>query len=417
MIHGATSFFDHLVQAGWALWDNRLRTILSMLGIMVGIAAVVTVGTLTKGGHHMIFRELHTFGLTSTWVFRAEEDKDPNRAVREGSGIDNDDLEVIRSGCCPAVKRVTPMVMGWVKRMIIRFGNRYSHGQIEGVGSEYTRINNDTVIMGRHLERADELRRKPVVIIGPTVRSDLFMMHDDPVGKEIYIDGRKFVIVGVLETKSRDFMTSIGVGAAFGDVNNRILMPFTVLQQMLGKKEIDVLQAEAVDLGVSELAVSQMVRVLQHRHDDRYSYKGETMAQYISTANRILQGVSVIGVVAASVSLLVGALGIMNMMGTSVLERTREIGLRKAIGARRRDILLQFLLEAALISSVGGFLGLILGSLVSYALTLLTGFPLMTSWMVVIIGLVVSVGVGLLSGYYPARRAAMMHPVEALRYE
>lgn len=121
--HSAIKFLDHLVQAGLALRDNRLRTILSILGITIGIAAVVTVGTLTKGGRFIIFRELHTFGLTSTWIFRIEEEKDPNRVVREGSGIDNDDLEVIRAGCCPAVKRVTPMVMGWSKRMIIRFGN------------------------------------------------------------------------------------------------------------------------------------------------------------------------------------------------------------------------------------------------------------------------------------------------------
>ncbi len=417
MIHGTIQFLDHIVQAGWALRDNRLRAALSLLGITMGIAAVVTVGALTKGGHAIIFRELHTFGLTSTWIFRIEEEKDPNRAVREGSGIDNDDLGAIRAGCCPAVKRVTPMVMGWSKHMIIRIGNQYSNGQIQGVGHEYTYINNDTMMMGRHFERDDEIRRKPVVIIGPTVRSDLFTMHDNPVGQEVYIDGRRVTVIGVLGTKSRDFLTSIGTGTAFGDVNNRILMPFTVFQQMLGKKEIDVLQAEAVGLDASPLAVSQMARVLQNRHDNRYSYKGETMAQYIATANRILQGVSVIGVVAASVSLLVGALGIMNIMGTSVLERTREIGIRKAIGARRRDILLQFLVEATLTSTVGGFLGLALGSLVSYLLALWTGFPLMASWPIVAIGLAVSVGVGLLSGYYPARRAAMMRPVEALRYE
>ena len=158
-----------------------------------------------------------------------------------------------------------------------------------------------------------------------------------------------------------------------------------------------------------------MRALLKRRHPNGFEYGAETMASYIATTGRILGGVAIVGTVAASISLLVGGLGIMNMMGTAVLERTREIGVRKAIGATERDVLGQFLLEAALISLAGGALGLVLGTLASAALAAATGFPLVPSPGAIALALGTSVAVGLLSGWLPARRAARMHPVRALR--
>lgn len=407
---------DIAAQAWWALKDNGLRSVLSVLGIAVGITAVMAVGTISKGGHYLVFSELETFGLKSVWVFRDRQDKDPHRAVRKGTGIDNDDYAAIRGGCCPVVSRVSPVVYDFGKRQLIRAGNRYSNASVEGVGSEYTAITNDTLALGRSFRIQDEERRRPVAIIGPQPHADLFGAAQNPLGQEIRIGQQKYTVVGVLKAKSRSFLASIG-SAGGQDANNRILIPYTLYQQQLGKKEINWLQAEAIRQDQADAAVSQISDTLKRRHSDRYAYKGETMAQYIDTADRILQGVALIGVVAASVSLLVGGLGIMNIMSTSVLERTREIGLRKAIGARRRDILLQFLAEAVFISTMGGVLGLLVGALASYGLALATGFPLAPSWLMVAVALTVSVGVGVLSGYYPARRAAVMRPVVALRYE
>lgn len=399
-----------------ALRDNRLRTILSILGIMVGIAAVMAVGAVSKGGHYVIFSELETFGLKSVWVFRDYADKDPHRAVRSGTGIENTDFTAIRAAGLPAVQLVTPLVFARREKMLVRNGNQYASAQITGVGADYLAINNDTLLNGRPFRREDINRNHQVVIIGTEVRNDLFGPSGNPVGREIRVGQRKFTVIGVLTPKSRDFLASIG-SAGGQDANNRLLIPYRVFQQMAGFREINLLQAEATAIAQADAAVFQIKQILKRRHGDRFSYKSETLAQYIRTTDNILKWVTFIGVVAASVSLFVGGMGIMNIMSTSVLERTREIGIRKALGAGRREILLQFLLEAIFISTIGGILGLLLGLSAAYALMLFSGIPLHPSWPMALIAMVVSIGVGLVSGYYPALRAANLKPVEALRFE
>jgi putative ABC transport system permease protein len=403
-------------ESSLALRDNLLRTILSVLGIMVGIAAVMTVGAVSKGGHYIIFSELETFGLKSVWVYRDHEDKDPQRAVRSGTGIDNADYSAVRAAGCPAVRLITPIVYTWRKKMLVRSGNQYAGAQVNGVDAEYLDINNDTLLYGRPFREADIIRNHQLAIIGTEVQGDLFGSLGNPVGREIRVGERKFTVIGVLTAKSRDFLASIG-SAGGQDANNRLLIPYKVFQQMTGDKEINLLQAEATSIAEANAAVSQIKRILERRHGDRFSYKSETLAQYIHTTENILKWVTFIGVVAASVSLFVGGMGIMNIMSTSVLERTREIGIRKALGAGRREILIQFLLEAVLISAMGGVLGLTMGVAAGYALAFIAGIPLKPSLPMVLVALFVSVGVGLVSGYYPALRAAKLKPVEALRFE
>jgi ABC-type antimicrobial peptide transport system permease subunit len=303
---------DAVEQALWALKDNRLRSMLSILGITIGVAAVMAVGAISKGGHFLVFSELQTFGLESVWVFRDYEDKDPNKAIRKGTGIEDKDFRLMRVGCCEAIEMLTPQVYKSGSRWIIGAGNHYSNGRVIGVGADYLDINNDLIEYGRAFRLRDETRRRAVAIIGPTVNQDLFGAGQNPVGKELRIGTRKFTVIGLLSGKSRDFLASIG-SAGGQDANNRILVPYTVLQQMLGTKDINLLQAQAKGLNNADSAVAQITTLLERNHSYRYQYKSETMAQYIRTTDRILQGVSLIGVVAASVSLLVGGMGIMNI--------------------------------------------------------------------------------------------------------
>lgn len=409
------TLLDGIAQAVLSLRDNRLRTILSILGIAAGIAAVMAVGSISQGGHHMIFNELETFGLKSVWVWRSDENTNPNRTVRSGSGIDPEDLAALHSDCCQAVKRFTPIVYTFGKSLSVHVGERYSNGEVTGVGSDYLGINNDTLLSGSGLTAEDILRRREVAIIGTDVAKALFGGTSGLTAKRIRVGERSYTVIGVLAPKSRALLESIG--SVRNDENKRILVPYTALQMQLGNNEITGIQAEAVEFAQADAAVAQITGVLELQHRRQFGYFPVTMAKFIDTANRILQVVSLIGVVAASISLLVGGMGIMNIVSTSVLERTREIGLRKAVGASRRHILFQFLMESVILSTVGGAIGLLAGFVISAMLAWFTGFPLMPSGLTIAVALIVSIAIGLLSGYYPASRAANLRPVTALRYE
>jgi len=405
---------SNIAQALQALNVHRRRAALSVLGITIGIAAVMAVGTISRGGNHLIYRELETFGLNSVWLYRNWNTQDVKQREKPGSGIDNDDYEALNNDREQlGISHITPNVSApyrWVSKQ----GNREANTRIIGVGRDYTTIANDKFKAGRAFNQSDIDSRQAVVLMAPQAASLLIEPGTNPVGQRIYIDGKRFLIIGLLAEKSRDFLASIGSDGG-QNANDRVLMPYTTLQRMLGHKEIGHLQLE-VDVFDEAAAVAETARQrLIASHAGSYDYRAETMASYIETTNRILDGVSIIGIVSASISLLVGGMGIMNVMGTAVLERTREIGVRKAIGAREKDIMTQFLMEAGLISAIGGLMGLLVGTIASVVLAKLTDFPLIPSPTQVVLALVISIMVGLLSGFLPARRAARMKPVQALR--
>lgn len=406
-------FLDSLLQARDALFDHKLRTALSVLGITIGIAAVMAVSTISKGGNHVIYSELETFGLNSVWVYRDRHGENRGRTQRAGSGIVTRDFLRLQSEAEElGVRHMTPVVYP-PGRWQASQSRRSSDAQVLGVGRDYPAIVNDELAEGRLFTSLDIRERRPVALVAPSIVERVLDDSREAAGQTIRLDGRRFMVIGVLASKSRDFLSSIG-SAGGQNANDRVIIPYTTLQAMTGSKDIGNLQLEVERFDEAALVAERVKQRLLQRHPDGFSYSSETMASYIVTTNRILGGVAVIGIVAASISLLVGGMGIMNMMGTSVLERTREIGVRKAIGATERDILLQFLLEAGLISITGGILGLLIGGLASVALALVTGFPVMPSPLSIIGALVTSILVGVLSGYLPARRAARMKPVDAL---
>jgi putative ABC transport system permease protein len=405
---------DIFTQALSSLKENKLRTMLSILGITVGIGAVMIVGTVSDGVNKYIYAELDTYGLETIWIYRKWEDDNPFRSARKGSGINNADLNSIRS-CCPSVRRVTPVVYADQNSVQMRSKNKFSNVNLEGVGIHYFAINHDRVTTGRDFRENDIQRRKPVAIIGSKVSDELFGEYANPLKRTIRWGDIRLVVVGVLEYKNRDILTQIG--ADDYDINKRMLIPYTLYQQQFGVKDIHTLQAEAIHVDKIEDATDELTKLLSRRHNNHYEYTNESMKGWIETAENLLNKLSLVGLIAASISLFVGGLGIMNIMGTSVVERTREIGIRKALGAYRRDILSQFLLEATVVSLIGGILGLVLGVLVGYVIGYLSGYDLDVSWSTAFMAIIVSISVGVASGYIPAHRASKLKPVDALRYE
>lgn len=404
-----------------SLGQYKLRTAMSVLGITIGIAAVIVIGAVGQSGKEMVFEELQTFGLTSVWIFRDRGAVDPSRAEVPGSGIRNQDLELLKPGvCCRSIRLVTPIVYGSRNArgelLMARYRDRYSRGRLHGIGVPYLSINNDTIAQGRGLTEQDIQQKKQVVIIGPQTADELFGNARGVVGRMISLGREKFRVVGLLQAKDRSFLSSIG-SAGGQNANTRILLPFTTFQRIVGSNDIHSIQAEAISYERSKEAGDEIIATLLRNNNRRYTYRSNSMSDHVATADRILGGVSIVGVIAAAVSLLVAGLGIFNIMTTAVLERTREIGIRKALGATEASILSQFLIEASLVSFIGGLSGLVLGLVGIWVAQLLSTFALRPAWSIVFAALLVSVLVGIVSGLVPALRAARMRPVQALRYE
>lgn len=410
---GLRVLLDLFREARFAMLANWGRSMLSVIGIAVGIAAVMTVDAVSTGGKAFVMQELETFGLKSVWVYRAPTSRDPHKRTRTGTGITTQDLITLQGDCCPAVRLISPIVTPRGQAPIIQAGNRYSNASVLGVNANFLTINNDQLRTGRSLREIEIRNRRPVAIIGETVAADLFPGISNPLGHTLRISGREYQIIGVLRSKSRDLLASIG--SAGGDVNNRILVSYPLIQALNGNNDISYIQAEALTLEAAEAAAAQLKGVLSRRYQGIFEYQSETLASYIRTTDSILGGVTIIGIIAASTALIVGAIGVAGIMSTAVAERTREIGIRAAIGAHRKHIMIQFIAESVLICLIGGLVGLSVGMLIGFVLDFFTGFPLFPGMGGVTIALSVSILVGLIAGYLPALRAAQMKPVDALR--
>jgi putative ABC transport system permease protein len=408
------SIGEAFLEALESLNGNKLRSGLTVLGIVIGVAAVIAMLAVGRGAEASITGSISGIGTNLLFVFRG----DPGDTIRNPKPLTTEDANALRDQfAAPSIAAVAPALQG---DAIVSFGGEQTTPQLFGVTPEYFQVRNLNLTEGEMITEEHMLGRSSVVLLGPEVATNLFGHSDGVIGETVRIEGQPFRVIGVLESKG---------GGAFGSEDNQVLVPFTTAQTRLIRRStsnrVDIIFVQAASGEVVTQATEEIAQILRTRHrtpvgeDDFTIFSQQDLLSTFQSITGILT-IFLGGI--AGISLLVGGIGIMNIMLVSVTERTREIGLRKALGARRRDILIQFLTESSLLSLIGGIIGIMLGWLISFAVGRIaaasgTAFTPLVGLDAVALATIFSAIVGLFFGIYPANRAAGLEPVEALRYE
>jgi len=393
---------------------NKLRSGLTVLGIVIGVAAVIAMLAVGRGAEESITGSISGIGTNLLFVFRGGADE----SIRNTRPITLTDADAIDDPfSAPSVEAVAPILQA---NREISYGGERTTVEVNGVTPSYFPVRNYELTEGEFITEEHLLGRASVALLGPEAADTLFGRHDGITGETIRIEGQPFRVLGVLATKG---------GGAFGSEDNRAIIPFSTAQARLIRRntrdQVDLLLVQAVSGDAVLMATEEISAILRQRHRTPVGADDFTVftQQDLLTTFQSITGILTVflgGI--AGISLLVGGIGIMNIMLVSVTERTREIGLRKALGARRRDILIQFLTESSLLSLIGGIIGIMFGWLISFVVGQIaaasgTAFTPVVGFDAIALATIFSAAVGLFFGIYPANRAAGLEPVEALRYE
>ena len=393
-----------------ALSRNRIRSILTMLGVIIGVASVIAMVSLGLGAQAQVQAEIATMGSNILYVWPGSS---RTGGFRGGAGtittLTTDDMQAILQEC-PAVRAACPTVSTGVP---IVFGNQNWSTRAEGVNQEFPSIRNWTLARGGFFTEADVRTAARVAVLGRTIADALFA-GADPVGQTIRIRQMPFQVVGVLAPKGQNQWGR--------DQDDTLLLPYTTVQKkLLAITHINGIIVSAVSPAATTLAEQQITALLRQRHritpDREDDFFVRNMTDIAEAAEQTQKTMATLLGSIAGVSLLVGGIGIMNIMLVSVTERTREIGLRMAVGARSGQVKMQFLIESVVLSTAGGLMGIVLGIVISYLLAWQFNWPMLLSPSAVATSVLFAAAVGMGFGYYPAHKAATLDPIEALRYE
>ena len=391
-----------------ALMRNRMRTFLTMLGIIIGISSVIIMMSLGSSLTAVMSDTFSSLGTNSIYVSGKWERDGGN--WRKLHDIDLDDLAALSEGCT-RITAISPVVY---TSLPLVFGNNSHNGQIEGGNESYLQFNNMAIDYGTMFDSSDVLANAKVCVIGPTVADNLFPNGENPVGQTIRCGNTPVTVIGILQHREMRFGN---------DLDDIVIMPYTtVMKRLNGDNYFGNITIACADPADNDYTANEIRNILRTIHglapDDPDDVEVEIQSETVEQLGEILSIVVLVLSIIAGISLLVGGIGIMNIMYVTVTERTREIGLRKAIGARRSNIMLQFLTESVVLSLTGGLLGILSGlGIYALAASLIEQLPFALNIGAIVISFLVCTAVGLFFGWYPARRAANLDPIQALRYE
>lgn len=375
-----------------SILSNKMRTFLTMLGIIIGVFAVVVLISIGQGATSGVTDSISSMGsnIISVSVFGRRESIDYS---------DIGDFEKLEG-----VKSVTPV---YNTNATAKYDLETTNVGITGGNENYLSINNYEIGSGRAINPVDVDYRNKVAVIGLTVAEDLFG-KDNPINKDVSFNGEKYTVIGVLQDKGSSIM---------GDGNNVVIVPITTLMRQSGSSQINTITMQANSAEESALAKKNIENYLLDYFEDEDSYQVFSQDEMLETISEVTGMLTAMLGGIAGISLLVGGIGIMNIMLVTVTERTREIGIRKAIGAGRGNILIQFLIESSVLSGFGGIIGAVLGMVASYAISNMMKIDYVINIPLILGAFIFSLSVGVFFGLYPANKASKLKPVDALRYE
>ena len=416
----ATSrFYENLQMAFDTLRGNKLRSFLTIIGVVVGVITVMLISSIISGIGLAVENQVKSFGTRSVFIYKMDMGirfGRPSREERMRPPLTLEDAMALRE--LPSIETAVPLLnvsSGFFGNATIvsAKGKQTSAIQLSGTLPEIEASGTQILIDGRWFTQSENEFKKDVAVIGDSVK-ETFFPFESPIGKPLEINGREFTVIGLLEKKEQLF----GGGGGNNDESNTIYMPYSSALRIKPNAEDVFIMAIAKEGRLAE-AQDQIVDLLRVRRKvsfgEKSNFSTATADSIIEQFQSITAGVALAMIVISSIGLLIGGIGVMNIMLVSVTERTREIGIRKAVGARRSDILVQFLIEAGTLTGFGGIVGLAIG----WGLTLLISlvFPSYVPWWAPPLGFFASVGIGVVFGLFPAWKAARLDPIESLRYE
>ena len=408
-------FKESLILAMGTFKAHKLRSFLTVLGVMIGVFTIITVVSVITGLNNSMARQIESLGSNVIYVAKFKPGIVMGHrpaSERNRKGIVFEDAEAIYD-YCPAIVAVAP------QNFYFRPGGntaKYKDREIKnptlfGTLPDYEIVNNKFVKEGRFFDEGDIKSRNKVAVIGADVVEKLFP-DADPIGKLILVNDDKFTVIGFMEKRE---------ALAGSDENRFVAIPYSTFQKIHPEEKELWLSCKAASPQVMPEAIDQVTELMRRRHGLKYNDSDDfavfTQENILEIWNQVTQAIWLVMIVISSIGLLVGGVGVMNIMLVSVTERTKEIGIRMAIGAKRRNILWQFLIEAMALSGLGGILGIVFGIAGGQIIGAVTPLPADISLIWIVIGFTFSVGVALVFGIYPAARASKLDPIECLRYE